>query len=86
MSIETIDVSTPDGVADAYLAVPDGGGRLPGVLFVMDAFGLRPRIAEMVQRIASQGYAVLAPNVFYRARRSPIPSSEACCSVSGCGR
>jgi carboxymethylenebutenolidase len=32
----------------------------------MDAIGLRPRIAEMVDEIASWGYTVLAPNVFYR--------------------
>jgi carboxymethylenebutenolidase len=32
----------------------------------MDAFGLRPRIQEMAQRIADWGYVVLAPNVFYR--------------------
>jgi len=27
--------------------------------------GLRPRIEEMADRIAAQGYVVLAPNVFY---------------------
>jgi len=32
----------------------------------MDAFGLMRRIAEMVEEIASWGYTVLAPNVFYR--------------------
>jgi carboxymethylenebutenolidase len=42
------------------------------VLFIMDAYGLRPRIQEMVDRIAERGYAVLAPNVFYRAGRSPV--------------
>ena len=71
MSIETIDVTTPDGVADAYLARPDGERR-PGVLFVMDAYGLRPQIERMVERIAGAGYVVLAPNVFYRAGRSPV--------------
>ena len=32
----------------------------------MDAFGLRPQIAEMTGRIAGWGYTVLAPNVFHR--------------------
>jgi carboxymethylenebutenolidase len=32
----------------------------------MDAIGLRPRIGEMTDEIASWGYLVLAPNVFYR--------------------
>jgi carboxymethylenebutenolidase len=77
MSIQTIDVRTPDGVADAYLALPENGSRPPGVLFMMDAFGLRPRIEEMVARIAEHGFAVLAPNVFYRSARSPIVPPEA---------
>jgi len=66
-----VDIGTRDGVADAYLARPAGGGEYrPGVLFVMDAFGLRPRIEEMVDRIAARGFVVLAPNVLYRAGRA----------------
>jgi carboxymethylenebutenolidase len=38
----------------------------------MDAYGLRPTIEEMVDRIAADGYVVLAPNVFYRAGRDPV--------------
>src|SRR3954466_13256929 len=72
MRSSTIDVPTPDGVADAYLTRPDDGDRHPGVLFIMDAYGLRPRIEEMADRIAERRYVVLAPNVFYRARRSPV--------------
>lgn len=67
-----IDIPTADGVADAYLARPDDGERHPGVLFMMDAYGLRPRIEEMADRIAARGYAVLAPNLFYRAGRAPV--------------
>jgi len=73
---ETIDVTTPDGVADAYLARPDVDGSHPAVLFVMDAYGLRPQIEQMADRIADQGYVVLAPNVFYRAGRAPVVSLD----------
>jgi carboxymethylenebutenolidase len=37
------------------------------VLFYMDAFGIRPQIEQMAERIARWGYVVLAPNVFHRA-------------------
>ena len=67
-----IDVTTPDGVADCYLARPDDDGHHPGVLFVIDAIGLRQRIKDMADRIAAQGYVVLAPNAFYRDGRAPI--------------
>lgn len=65
MTTETIEITTPDGVADAYYARPDDGDH-PGVLFFPDAFGLRPQIRDMIERIAGWGYSVLAPNVFYR--------------------
>jgi carboxymethylenebutenolidase len=71
MRSEMIDVTTQDGVADAYLARPDDE-RHPAVLLVMDAFGLRPQIEQMADRIAAQGFVVLAPNVFYRAGRAPL--------------
>src|SRR4051812_29545638 len=72
MPSSTVEIRTPDGVAEAYLTSPDDGDRHPGVLFMMDAFGLRPRVEEMADRIAERGYAVLAPNLFYRAGRAPV--------------
>ncbi len=71
MTGETVEIGTRDGVADAYLSRPPGqDGSHPGVLFLMDAFGLRPRIEEMVDRIAARGFVVLAPNILYRAGRA----------------
>jgi carboxymethylenebutenolidase len=68
----TVDVPAPAGFADAYLVRPDDDYPHPGVLFIIDAYGLRARIEEMADRIAEQGYVVLAPNVFYRAGRAPV--------------
>jgi carboxymethylenebutenolidase len=72
MPSSTVDITTPDGTANAYLARPDDQPH-PGVIFIMDAYGLRPTTDEMVDRIAAAGYVVLAPNVFYRAGRTPVP-------------
>ncbi|TXL60678.1 dienelactone hydrolase family protein [Aeromicrobium terrae] len=66
MTAETIEISTPDGVAEAYVSRPDTTGDHPPVLLYIDAFGLRPRIEEMADRIAGWGFVVMAPNVFYR--------------------
>jgi len=67
-----IDIATPDGVADAYLTHPDDGQPHPGVLFLIDAIGLRDRTKEMADRIAAKGYVVLSPNIFYRGGRAPL--------------
>lgn len=60
-----IEIPAADGNAEAIVARPDDGTH-PGVLLLMDAIGLRPRLHEMADRIASWGYVVLAPNTFYR--------------------
>jgi carboxymethylenebutenolidase len=51
------------------MAAPNGG-----VLFITDAFGLRPATQAMADRVAEEGYVVLAPNFFYRAGRAPVVS------------
>lgn len=62
-----VEIPAAEGLAEAIVARPSTGtGPYPGVILYMDAFGLRPRIEEMAQRIADWGYVVLAPNAFYR--------------------
>jgi carboxymethylenebutenolidase len=67
-----VDIPTEDGTADAYLAHPDDGAAHPAVLVFMDAFGLRPQLRSMADRLAGEGYTVLVPNVFHRAGRAPL--------------
>jgi carboxymethylenebutenolidase len=76
MTRASVEIATLDGLTDTYLGRPDDRPH-PGVLFIMDVFGLRPTIYEMADRIAADGYVVLAPNVFYRVGRSlvlPMPN------------
>jgi carboxymethylenebutenolidase len=61
-----IDVRTPDGLLDCYLHTPGGTGRWPLVIVYMDAFGIRPALGRMADRLASHGYAVVFPNLYYR--------------------
>src|SRR5690242_4493749 len=72
VTTSTIDIPTPDGTADAFIAYPADGQQHPGVLLFMDAYGLRQRIFDMSQRIAEAGYFVVAPNLFYRDGRAPL--------------
>lgn len=68
----TVDIPTEDGVADAYLVHPGDERPRPAVLFFQDAFGLRPHLRSMADRLAAAGYTVLLPNVFYRHGRVPV--------------
>src|SRR4051794_18864738 len=47
----SLDIPTPDGVADAYLAHPDDGNPHPGVLLYPDAFGPRATVEEAAKRL-----------------------------------
>jgi carboxymethylenebutenolidase len=60
---QTITIAAPGGPAEAYLT---GEAGRPGLLFFVDAIGLRPQIESMADRMASWGYTVLVPHVFYR--------------------
>ncbi|MFK4149171.1 dienelactone hydrolase family protein [Streptomyces sp. NPDC004065] len=69
---QSVDIPTGDGTADAYLAHPGDGVPHPAVLLYQDAFGLRPQLRSMADRIAAAGYTVLVPNVLYRHGRAPV--------------
>jgi carboxymethylenebutenolidase len=70
--VKSLQIPTADGQADAFAAFPDGGGRHPGVLLYMDAFGLRPVLRDMARELAEHGYYVLVPNLFYRHGQAPV--------------
>ncbi|GAA4039844.1 dienelactone hydrolase family protein [Sphingomonas rosea] len=69
-------VPTPDGQADAALFHPAGKGSWPAVLIWTDILGLRPVFREMGRRLAAQGYVVLVPNPYYRAKKAPVVSGS----------
>ncbi len=65
-----VEVTTPDGTAEAYFVHPSGG-KHPGVLVWPDAYGLRASFRQMARRLAESGYAVLVPNQYYRSTKLP---------------
>ncbi|MBC8093965.1 MAG: dienelactone hydrolase family protein [Pseudonocardia sp.] len=71
MTVIEITVPTPDGDCTASLHTPVGtgaGGRSswPAVILYPDAGGPRAVLRDMADRLASSGYAVLLPDVYYR--------------------
>src|SRR5436190_22276084 len=62
-----VDIRTPEGIADCHLFHPEGDGALPAVIMYMDAGGIRSEMCQMAGRLASNGYTVLLPNLYYRS-------------------
>ena len=61
-----IDVQTADGAMNTFVTRPDGDGPFPLVVFLMDAPGKREELHDMARRIATVGYCVMLPNLYYR--------------------
>lgn len=68
----TLDISTADGQMETFVCHPERGGPHPAVLFLMDAPGIREELRDMARRLATVGYYVLLPNLYYRAGRDTI--------------
>lgn len=61
------DIGTKDGESTTFIVHPERGGPHPAVFFLMDAPGIREELRDMARRIASVGYYVMLPNLYYRA-------------------
>ena len=64
-----LDIATADGAMNSFVVYPEEGGPFPVVLFFMDAPGKREELHDMGRRLASVGYFVVLPNLYYRRSR-----------------
>jgi carboxymethylenebutenolidase len=62
-----IDIATRDGICPSYVYRPSAGGPWPAVVVFMDALAIRPAMLELGERLATYGYYVLLPDLFYRS-------------------
>ncbi|MBT3427452.1 MAG: dienelactone hydrolase family protein [Gammaproteobacteria bacterium] len=61
-----VEIETPDGSMTTFEFHPETGGPYPVVLYLMDAPSIRPALKDMASRLASAGYYVLLPFLYYR--------------------
>ncbi|MEZ5660596.1 MAG: dienelactone hydrolase family protein [Burkholderiaceae bacterium] len=69
MRESVIELKTADGVLDTFICRPDGDGPWPVVIIYMDAPGMRDELRNMASRLATVGYYVMLPNLYYRIGR-----------------
>lgn len=70
MQESVVDIQTQDGLMNTFIFRPDGEGPFPVVIFYMDSVGVREELCDMCRRIATVGYYVIMPNLYYRLARS----------------
>ena len=69
---QTLDIRTRDGAMETFIVHPERGFPHPAVLLLMDAPGIREELRDMARRLATSGYVVLLPNLYYRAGRDTL--------------
>ena len=70
MSSRWLDIKAQDGGQfKGYLALPhhaDQGAKGPGIVLIQEIFGVNAHIRGVADQYASDGYTVLAPDLFWR--------------------
>jgi len=64
---QQIDIPTKDGATTTFIVHPERGGAHPLIVFYMDAPAIREELRDMARRLASVGYYVMLPNLYYRS-------------------
>ena len=62
----TVQLNTSDGKMEAYESRPKGGGARPGIIVLMEAFGVNSHIKDVTERVAREGYVAIAPDLYHR--------------------
>ena len=64
---QQIAIPTKDGHTATFISHPERGGPFPVILFYMDAPAIREELRDMARRLATSGYYVMLPNLYYRS-------------------
>lgn len=61
-----VALKTADGTMSTFVVHPDRGGPFPVVVMFMDGLGMREAMRDVARRLATSGYYVVLPNLYYR--------------------
>src|SRR3954471_10939258 len=61
---DTVEFKSNGSTASGYLAAPASGSG-PGVIVIQEWWGLTPQIKGVCDRLAGEGFAALAPDLYH---------------------
>lgn len=76
MKTSHVNLKVYDGTTmQAYISMPEKEGTYPGIILLQEAFGVNGHIRNIADRLAKEGYVVIAPELFHRTAPAGFESS-----------
>ncbi|HEY3203580.1 MAG TPA: dienelactone hydrolase family protein [Thermoanaerobaculia bacterium] len=72
MDERTVSIPTPDGEMSGFFVVPRSPATRSAVVVAQEAFGVNDHIRDVCRRLAGDGHAALAPQLYHRTRRNVV--------------
>src|SRR5579859_5881553 len=72
-----VEIKTQDGRMNTFICHPERRSPHPAIIFFMDAPGIREELRDMARRLATVGYYVLLPNLYYRHGKGTVLDTSA---------
>jgi carboxymethylenebutenolidase len=69
MKEHIIEITTVDGRMETFVSHPERRRPFPAVVLYMDVWGIREELYDIARRIATVGYYVVVPDLYYRYGR-----------------
>jgi len=69
---QDLTVQTGNEKMPCHLARPASGGPYPGLVVVMEAFGLNDNIRNLTDRFAAEGFVAIPPNLYFRQPKNVV--------------
>jgi carboxymethylenebutenolidase len=61
---QTVNYKSGDETVSGFLALPDGGGKHPGLVVIHEWWGLNDQVKGEAQKFAAEGYVALAVDLY----------------------
>src|SRR5713226_1440019 len=85
VSSQEVNLKTGSESMPAHLARPKSSGPYPGLVIVMEAFGLNQHIKNITDRFAAEGFVAISPNLYFRQPNNVVQYNDlpGACRVMG---
>jgi carboxymethylenebutenolidase len=66
---QLVEITTPSGAMETFIARPQDGGPFAPVILYMDIWGVREELYDIARKVATVGYCCLVPDLYHRQGR-----------------